>query len=151
DVAHLADSLGIDRFWVAGTSGGAPYVAACGVRLADRIPGAAIVAGFGPLDLPGATEGMVARRRVIARLLRGAPPAIDRIAGWIPLHRRPETVYRLLTGGLAEVDREGLRAGWAPRVEDVTEALRPGLRGLVQELRLVASAWGFSLEEVAVP
>ena len=52
DVADLANQLGLGRFWLLGTSGGGPYVAACAYRMPDRIVRAAIVSGLGPQTGP---------------------------------------------------------------------------------------------------
>ena len=37
DVEELADALGFDRFPVAGISGGTPYVAACALKIPERL------------------------------------------------------------------------------------------------------------------
>src|SRR5262249_11736586 len=58
DVSAFADALGLERFGVAGWSGGGPYVLACAWRLADRLTGAALAAGVGRLDQPGAVKGL---------------------------------------------------------------------------------------------
>ncbi|MEM8863860.1 MAG: alpha/beta hydrolase, partial [Chloroflexota bacterium] len=58
DLSELADQLGIDQFYVLGTSGGGPYVAACAYRIPDRLLGAGIVAGLSPMTNPKTKEGM---------------------------------------------------------------------------------------------
>ncbi|MFA6292494.1 MAG: alpha/beta hydrolase, partial [Victivallales bacterium] len=50
DVAEFADKLGIDKFYVIGISGGAPYTAACAWKMPSRIIMAGIISGLGPVD-----------------------------------------------------------------------------------------------------
>src|SRR5688572_8548642 len=57
DVGALTTALGIERFGVAGFSGGAPYALACGVRLAHRLTGVAAVALTGPYRELGTVRG----------------------------------------------------------------------------------------------
>src|SRR5262249_23573928 len=56
DVRELANALAIERFAIAGVSGGAPYVLACALALSHRVRAAAIVAGGGPLEAPGVID-----------------------------------------------------------------------------------------------
>ena len=76
DVAQIADALGLERFALIGISGGGPYVAACAYKIPKRLTNVAIVGGAGPIDSPGATEGMARERRWGARIMRHAP--------WLP-------------------------------------------------------------------
>lgn len=46
DVAVFADTVGLERFSVAGFSGGAPYALACGYAMPDRVPVVGLVCGF---------------------------------------------------------------------------------------------------------
>src|SRR3990167_4594035 len=57
DVAHFADSLGIEKFSIVGHSGGAPFIAACAYAIPHRINGIAIVSGMGPLEKPESNRG----------------------------------------------------------------------------------------------
>jgi pimeloyl-ACP methyl ester carboxylesterase len=58
NVRAVADTLGLKSFAVLGTSGGGPYAAACAFALPDRVNRAVIVSGLGPLDRPGALDGV---------------------------------------------------------------------------------------------
>src|SRR5205807_9443897 len=58
DVAALADHLKIERFAVAGVSGGGPHAAACAALLPERVTAVGIVSGVGPLSEPGFTSAM---------------------------------------------------------------------------------------------
>src|SRR5690606_28847831 len=52
DMRELADALGIDRFAVAGVSGGGPYAAACAALMPERVLAAALVSPMGPVRAP---------------------------------------------------------------------------------------------------
>jgi pimeloyl-ACP methyl ester carboxylesterase len=73
DVLDLADALGLERFAVAGVSGGGPYVAACARRLADRLTHAGIISGMGPVDDRALVAGLGAGYRAGLTLVRSAP------------------------------------------------------------------------------
>jgi pimeloyl-ACP methyl ester carboxylesterase len=53
-VRQIADSLGIERFLVAGFSGGGPHALAVAHRLPGRVIAAGSISGAGPADAPGA-------------------------------------------------------------------------------------------------
>jgi pimeloyl-ACP methyl ester carboxylesterase len=55
--------LAIERFAVAGFSGGGPYALACAYKIPERLTACGIVAGIAPPDYDQA--GMMARNRVI--------------------------------------------------------------------------------------
>ena len=73
DVVELVDVLEIDRFAVAGISGGGPYVAACAFKIPHRLTAAAIISGVGPVDTPGAIQGMPRIRCLGVTVARHAP------------------------------------------------------------------------------
>jgi pimeloyl-ACP methyl ester carboxylesterase len=53
DVATVADTLGAERFYVEGHSGGGAHALACAALLPERVRAAAIVAGAAPKDAEG--------------------------------------------------------------------------------------------------
>jgi pimeloyl-ACP methyl ester carboxylesterase len=147
DVAHLVDALGLGRFYLAGSSGGAPYVAVCAHAMPQRLRACAVVAGFGPMNAD-TTIGMAWTRRVAARLFQTVPGPLEWAGSLLPLHRHPEWIYGFMTRAL-KADAETHAVDWEDRKKDVAEALRPGLRGFLQELRIVTGDWGFRLEEIS--
>jgi pimeloyl-ACP methyl ester carboxylesterase len=82
DLAALADHLGLDRFAVAGESGGGPFTLGAAHKLAGRVSVAALIAGAGaPLD-PDERAGQQARNRFYHWLARNAP-ALNAIASCV--------------------------------------------------------------------
>ena len=147
DLAALAGHLGLDRFALAGESGGGPYTLAAALRLAGRVSVAALIATGGPMD-PAERAGQQARIRFYGWLARNAPA----------LNAVPLTVMRWSLASPARRERSlrremaaapGARqAGLRIEFEAVADALRQGTRGAVQELALSRPPWPLPLSEI---
>src|ERR1041384_4684471 len=72
DLAALADHLGLDRFSLAGESGGGPFTLTAAYRLAGRVSTVALIAPGGPFS-PAERAGMKADNRVMTLLAMNAP------------------------------------------------------------------------------
>jgi pimeloyl-ACP methyl ester carboxylesterase len=155
DVAALADSLGLERFLVAGYSSGGKYALACAHALPDRVEAAGVVSGVGPPDTPGFRDGLSRNDRLTMTLGTRARPLA--LAYWglarAMVNRRPDSFIAELEKEASEADRAVLADPEVRALVVATsrEALRPGVRGLVQDIVIQARPWGFRLEEVGVP
>ena len=152
DVAELAAQSGLERFSVLGSSGGAPYALACGLKYPDRVRSVGVLGGVAPADAPGVTSGPL---RLMFRLSRLAPAML-------------RALYRL---NLRALERGGERAGdrmaaWAPEPDRVLlqrpeirdgftacfiEACRQGTSGPALDIKLIAQPWGIDLSAMRVP
>ena len=155
DVAVLADALGLDRFAVAGVSGGGPYVAACASKLPDRVRVAGIVSGMGPLDESRVKAAVGAGHRATFGLIRLAPwlgrtvMALAALAvRRFPQHALDPVATLLPASDRAILARPEVRAALA---DDLIEGLRAGGRGTAHELVLFSRPWDFAPEEIRVP
>ncbi len=152
DVIEITRALGVERFAVAGISGGGPYAAACAYRIPERLTGAAILSGIGPVDLPGATDGMLVFNRVSLWLARHLRPALRPVvAGMARSFRRdPERALRRAFARLPAADRELLAAAdFRERfVADFVAATERTTHGMVDEFALFSRPWGFRLEDI---
>jgi pimeloyl-ACP methyl ester carboxylesterase len=154
DVRALADSLRIERFAVAGLSGGGPYAAACAWALPERVTAAAILSGIGPTDVPGVTRGMTPPNRAVLWVSRNLPFAARALVGLMALQlRNPERAIARMARGLPEPDREALADPETRRrlIAEVRESLVRGTEGAVSDFRIFAQPWGFPLGEIRVP
>jgi pimeloyl-ACP methyl ester carboxylesterase len=151
DVAAIADALGIERFAVTGGSGGGPHALAVAARLPDRVTRAACAVSPAPHDIPDFdwTDGMDPENvRLTEVALEGGPAHVTELE-------------RLAEGMLERVaaDPGKLLDGWAiPESErgevireDVAEAFRNGVWGLVDDDLAILSPWGFDVSEIRVP
>ena len=155
DVAQLADALGLGRFHVAGISGGGPYALVCAALMPDRVLGAAVICGVGPLEIPELREGMNEQNVMMDELARSNPAAVLEICDGIAQVVKAD-VSAFIDGGLESmvpIDRETVaipevRAMFAT---SVVEALRQGGVGFADDMVTHASPWGFDPATIAVP
>lgn len=124
DVEEAADSLELDQFILPGGSGGGPYVLACAACIPERLTAVGVVSGIGPLDAPGATDGMAITSRIVFKLF--PLPGLM----WPFLWLLSQTIRVL------------------PGYPGVTEGLRQGPRVPLHEHRLQIRPWGFDLTSI---
>lgn len=151
DVVELADVLEIDRFAVAGISGGGPYVAACAFKIPHRLTKAAIISGVGPVDTPGAIQGMPRIRCLGVTVARHAPWLLRPLIWLVSNPRRnPERYFEQINAQVPESDRAILTRPpiRAMLIENWAEATRAGIRGFAWEAMIFARPWGFRLEDI---
>jgi pimeloyl-ACP methyl ester carboxylesterase len=144
DVAAAVDALGLDRFAVAGVSGGGPYALACAARLGHRVARVAVASGVGP---PGSMRSGAATAPVRAAFalaqfvpwLLSAPAAV--VGQLVKSH--PERYIDLVAARMAPVDKEILArpAVRAMFCRDLREAFRQGPRAFAEDLSLLARPW----------
>ena len=155
DVTHLADHLKIDGFSVIGVSGGGPHAAACARFISDRVLGAGIVSGVGPLADTGAEEGMMGFNRAVIRLARRSQYAVYplfALSAWV-FRRWPGLALRAASGQLPSSDIEILSRPSVRSAYIDTYRRSPSTSALAaaQDFALFASDWGFRLDDITVP
>lgn len=154
DVRALADSLRVERFSIAGISGGGPYAVVCAWALPERVTGAAILSGIGPTDHPGATHGMLRTNRFSLWLARRAPPLARALLALTRSQlRNPERALARMARALPAPDRAILAQ---PQhrdrlIAEFRESISRSTEGAIDDLRIFASPWGLAPEEIRVP
>lgn len=156
DVAHLADTLGIGRFRLLGTSGGGPYALATAAALPERVIAAAVLCGAPPFGDPADRADLHWTYRTLIglkRLRRAVTPAVIAASrGMIGrgIDRAPMT---WLLRSIPPSDREAIAdAGcWESVTRSYLEAVRRGAANVLVEGELYLEPWGFSPEDIRVP
>jgi len=153
DVAELADHLGHERFAVVGYSLGGPYAAACAAKLTNRVVAAGLVSADARVDDISVVEQVATARYF--KLARRAPWAMALIYAIVgrTARRNPQAAHRLFFQGFPNIDRAiADRPEVSSRImAELAEAIRPGARGLVDDMRRAQRPWGFEPESIAVP
>ena len=150
-VARVADHLGVQRFAVAGWSGGGPYALACAAAMPDRVRRVAGIASIAPLQRPGDLTAMGSWfDRILVASANWTPWLC---AGLLEVARRAPDGYlrlelrRTLRCSGHPVDERALRI----LIDAVRQATGRGVGGMVDEYRRYYGHWGFSLGEVDQP
>jgi pimeloyl-ACP methyl ester carboxylesterase len=157
DVRDIADALGLDRFAVAGRSGGAPHARACAARLPERGTRAAALVPLAPRDADGLDwfDGMAASN------VREYTSASDDPAGLaarlIPrsaeIRKNPARLLDQLFSDLTDSDRKvvndaGVRA---MLLRNYQEALRTSPYGWIDDALAFCRPWGFDPADLRSP
>jgi pimeloyl-ACP methyl ester carboxylesterase len=153
DVEQLADALGIDRFLVAGVSGGADHALACAHALPERVIAAASISGTAAMDTQGALEAMHKRNRQVVKLAVDHPLVLRTTLAPLAFlsKRAPKLALRATSSrGIPDSDRKVFED---PHVRDVflrtsAESFRQGVRATVQETQIHATSWGFDPADI---
>ncbi|MCW8806551.1 MAG: alpha/beta hydrolase, partial [Rhodanobacter sp.] len=159
DVAQLADQLGLDRFHVAGGSGGGPFALACALNLPARVRSATLICSGSPPEFLRISKDMNRGNRVAFFLARYAPLLLR---GLFALMRRNLGKQRKPSSEKAKKRYLSQFCDWDQRMllarrDDtstavhVKEAFRQGGAGSYHDMMLVSHAWGLDLTSNTVP
>ncbi len=153
DIAALADHLGFRSFGVLGISGGGPYALACASLLPERLISVTLICSAGPVDAPGALEGMAPLTRWLLTFARTTPWLAEKTAAMFlgAIWRDGDQVIpRQIEQRLPPSDKETLknpelRTGL---VASSKEALRQGVAAAAWDGLLLSRPWGLALESI---
>ena len=155
DIIELADQLGFVQFAVLGLSGGAPYALACAHEIPHRCTSVGIISGIGPVDDPGAAEGVSPNLKRMVLLTKKIPWLVKLLL-WRSsrlVQRDPEAAFEKLIAILPEPDRSALLQ---PGIKDKAlqariDSFQSGSRGHLWEMKLFTRHWGFRREAIQMP
>lgn len=158
DVACVVDALGLERFGVAGLSGGGPYALACAASplLANRVAAVAVLDSVVPAVGRDAADSGFGNlvRRISPTLSKLRLPLALLISGVLrPLIPLSHYLYKLYAAVLPEGDQRVLAESEAEAlfVDDVILIVKGGSRAPIDDLRLFGRDWGFRLADVQAP
>ncbi|MFI6931713.1 alpha/beta fold hydrolase [Streptomyces sp. NPDC050287] len=157
DVADVADALDLDRFAVAGRSGGAPHALACAALLPDRVTRAAALVSWAPRDAEGLDwyAGMAPSN--VSELSTAATDPERFAARLIPrsaaIRSDPARLLEELRGDLTADDRLIVSDNTirSMLLRNYREALRTSPYGWIDDALALTGAWGFDPARIEVP
>lgn len=155
DMAELADRLDIERFALAGVSGGGPYAAACAAYLGDRITALALVSPIGPCCGSEKPEKIGPGHFFAFRIMPGIPPlsALVCSIGRAAFLYIPQLMYAFILSRASSNDWRVLSRPDIRRnlLEGVAEGFRPGIGPAMQELSIFSRPWNLPFDRITAP
>ena len=155
DVQDLADTLGIERFSVAGFSGGGPYAAACGFAIPHRLKNVGLISGVGPTDAPDVLVGMLSSNRMGYKVGRWMPWIFWRFIFnfyYRDICHHPEKLAKMTEEEPAADQAIFIETGIQQiLIKTFAEAFRQGTLGAARDGWLLARPWEFKLMDISVP
>ncbi len=155
DINALADHLGIDRYAVAGVSGGGPYAVACAALSPDRVTALGLVSPVGPVSGSNGAPQIGPGHHLIFRLSPRVPLLLWPFFtfGRAAFRHAPLGIYGFLMSRAAPSDWKILARADVRRnlVQGVAEGLRPGVKGGLQEMALFSRPWNLPFEAIRAP
>ncbi len=154
DVEELADYLHIDRYHVAGGSGGGPYALVCALHSSGRVISATPFSSGGPPEVMHLTKDMVAQNRILFFLVRYLPFMARFLINSTAkaVHKKPEKMKAAMVKKLTEAKQiVGDEVNGDNLIKTMQEAYRQGGDGAYVDIRLIAHDWGLDLSKIKVP
>jgi pimeloyl-ACP methyl ester carboxylesterase len=147
-VERLADSLEIERFSVAGFSGGGPYAAACAYRFPQRLFHTALISSPAPYTVPGITDDMLPGNLALFEQARDDYQVVAQQID--SLVETPQSLYALFEDPASLPDRKVLadQQFHDMYLANLTESVIQGMHGMAYDMALLASHWGFEPEQI---
>lgn len=152
DVRQLVEHLSLDRYAVAGESGGGPHAIAVAHALSPSITITVLLAAMGPGHEPWVRRGMRPTNVMIYHLARYVPGLLR-----LPLvamrhaHDHPHLEAWLERQAPAADRRIADAAEYQIRHQAGPDALRTGTAAAAQELALFAKPWDIDLSDLSGP
>lgn len=149
DVACAVEALGYGgtSFGILAMSGGTPYALACVRAMPERLTHVAICSGHTPPDAPGVSPGN--QDKLIAFVVRRPRLAATGFNVVIRrLHRKPDAVAERIAKSWSAADRQLVFCDpvlYRALIDNLNEASRCGSAGIITDVTLLGSCWGFRL------
>lgn len=158
DIEQLANYLGIEKFHVAGISGGGPYTLACAQALPDRVLSATLIASAAPLETEDFFKGMSSGNKLVFRISKYFPQML------LPIYKYAAHCYRKNAQKLVDAMKSQL-CDWDRKileelekkdrmkgfVDHLREAYRQGAVGAYSDTVLVSKNWHVDFKAITVP
>ncbi|MCB9641380.1 MAG: alpha/beta hydrolase [Myxococcales bacterium] len=153
DIEEIADQLGLERFSVAGVSGGGPYALACAYKIPHRLHAVGSIAGMGDAAL--GLDGMRDANKMLFSLARKANWLL-RFFFWAGIGRfikeeaKLKPIIQKMLSDLPDVDKTVLSSPGLEQkfVLELQESFHQGAKWIAKEGALYTMPWGFRYEDL---
>lgn len=152
DISELTDHLGVADFAVLGHSGGGPHALACAAMLDSRVCAASTVSSVAPPD--AATKGIHPAFRFVNFLMKSPRMYRSMVRSQVrQMHNSPQR-WLDVWGRMQPADGDMFKEHPETAneiVNEMVEAIRNGIDGVVHEASLYHRAWDINLTTITPP
>ncbi|HRX17357.1 MAG TPA: alpha/beta hydrolase [Spirochaetota bacterium] len=159
DVKELADYLRIERYHVAGGSGGGPHALACGIYTSASVLSVTLISSAAPPDIPRLSKGMSKGNRLgffaaryLPFLLRMGFKSYAKL-----VKKNPDALMQSIKKQLSPWDRAVFeKAGDSDVmqkafIKELNEAFNQNPLYVAEDFLLVARPWNFDYSQLDMP
>ncbi|TFB25012.1 alpha/beta hydrolase [Filobacillus milosensis] len=155
-VKEFINFYSINKFSVAGISGGAPYALACSYHFTNQVETCSIISGFAPINInKELTNGMSSSNQIGFSLASKAPWLLKQILKPIAkkVRKNPEETFDKFMSSFAKNDQAIIKQPSVRNkfIKDMKQAYSQGINGHYEDLIRLVKPWGINLEEISVP
>jgi pimeloyl-ACP methyl ester carboxylesterase len=158
DVVALVDALGVNRFHVVGSSGGAPHALACAALLPERVISVAAVSGFAPRDaedldwLDGMGAPNVEEFNAVDAGDAELQRSIEVLATSMGADDDATELHAALDDCMSKADRECLVEPFtAISRAEFKRSVSAGIWGWFDDDKAAYADWGFGFDSIEAP
>lgn len=157
DIKELADQLEIQRFHVAGASGGGAYALACAIELPERVLSTTLISAATPPEMPDFTKGMSFGNKISFFFAKNMPFVLkfmqSQTAAYI--HKHPDKFFEKMVSQLCEWDKQIIDSYSSKDrrifIQSIQEAYKQGVVGAYQDMLLISRPWNLNFDRIRSP
>ncbi len=152
DLENVANALGIDKFAIAGISGGGPYAAACAALLPDRVLALGLVSPIGPMSGSERPASIGLGHQIAFCLSPRIPVLMGTLFGLgrLSFLYTPNLIFGFIKMRAAPPDWKILSRSEVRQnlLNGVREGCRPGITASLQEMKLFSRPWNIPFQNI---
>lgn len=150
DLEALANKIGVERFSIAGFSGGTPYALACGYQMPTRVRKIAVISGMGPLDILGQEDlCLYTEEKICLQGPEFTRAYITQLANMV--NADPDRFTEYYIANLPELDRKLLSDDLVPVLKQTAIEAARQVEGMVDDYVIFGQSWNIPLQKIHVP
>ncbi len=150
-IARLADELSIDYFSILGFSAGGPFALACAYALQRRVQQVTLVSSMAPFEFPAMLQHVNKDFKPLYDLTVTDYAAATQQVGMLATNA--QDLLSTMEAPLNKVDKQIFNNPDFKSVylQNMSESVRQGVKGIVDALRAVRSPWQFDPAQIDCP
>lgn len=157
DIKELANKLGIQKFHIAGASGGGAYALACAIELPEYVMSTTLISAAPPPEMSEFSRGMSFGNKISFFFARHLPFVLKFLQSQTAsfIEKYPDKFFEKMYPQLCEWDKRVLDSYSTKDreifIKSIQEAYRQGVGGAYQDMVLISRPWKLNINQIKSP